>query len=164
MTSIHEFLRLFNEFNFLKKNLIDELLNKLNARMKRARINNIKNFYTLNNVQRKFQKLNNNLSRHDKKTHEYNFFSKVIKLASIKVFRVTISIAINVYKSKTQNSFINVYKSKTTNSFKFKNKKKKMNLVTRFIIKKDRCLYYDKFDYTIKIYLDKNKKNLTYLE
>ena len=72
----HKFLRLFNEFNFSKKNFIDELLNKLNARMKRARINDIKNFYTLNDVQKKFQKLNNNLSRHDKKTREYNFFLK----------------------------------------------------------------------------------------
>ena len=49
----HEFLRLFNEFNFSKNDFIDELLNKLNTRMKRARLNNTKNIYFLNDVQRK---------------------------------------------------------------------------------------------------------------
>ena len=39
-----------------------------------------------------------------------------------------------------------------------------MNLVTRSIIEKDRCLCCDKFDHTIKICLDKNKKNFTYLK
>ena len=115
----HEFLRLFNELNFSKNDLIDELLNKLNTRMKRARLNNTKNFYSLDDAQREFQKFDNNLSRHDKKTREYDFFFKSIKSIAIKVSRVVI------VSTRVSNVVANAYKNKTSNFDKFKSYKKK---------------------------------------
>ena len=87
--------------------------------MKRARLNNTKNFYFLNDVQRKLQKLNNNLSRHDKKTHEYDFFFKLIKSIAINVSRVIIILA------RVSSVVANAYKNKISNFNKFKSNKEK---------------------------------------
>ena len=129
--------------------------------MKRARLNNTKNFCSLNDTQRKFQKLNNNLSHHDKKTREYDFFLKLIKSIAIKVSRAII------VSTRVSNVVVNTYKNKTSNFDKVKNNKKRkknMNLVTRAIIEESRCLCCEKFDHKFKYCFDQEKEDFTYLE
>ena len=100
------------------------------------------------------------MTRYNKKTREYDFFFKFIKLIATKVFRVTTILA------RVLDVVVNTYKIKISNFNKFKifnDKKKNINLVTRSIIEKNRCLIYKKFDYKSRYFLDK-KKNLIYLE
>ena len=129
--------------------------------MKRARLGNTKNFYFLNKIQKKFQKLDNNLTRYDKKTREYDFSFKFIKLVATKVSRVVVTLV------RVLNVVVNTYKNKISNFNKFKSfndRKKNINLVTRSIIEEDRCLIYKKFDYKLKYCFDKEKENFIYLE
>ena len=157
----HEFLRLFNELNSSKNDLIDELLDKLNTRIKRARLGNTKNFYSLDDAQRKLQKLDNNLFRHDKETREYGSSSKPTKSIATRAPRAATaptrasSIVANAYKNKTSNSD----KSKS-----YKERKEDMNLVTRAIIEEGRCLCCGKFDHKSRYCPNQGKKDSTYLE